>query len=141
MKQYRYLILTVMSFLLSNYAAGVAITGKAWHLDMNGIYPSDEEIELIDGHLSNISFMTHATDPNLVYYIPPFVPVEGIAGTLFTNALIVKRADRIDNEFKDVLVYYKERKTQLEKSYDSIQEKLAQLPADEDFIRNNMQAL
>ena len=108
---------------------------------MKDIHPTEEEKELIDGHLSHISFMTHATDPNLVYYIPPFVPVEGIAGTLFTNALIVKRADRIDNEFKDVLAYYKERLTQLNESYDSIKEKLSQLPADEEFIRNNMLAL
>jgi hypothetical protein len=128
-------------------ARAATVIGKTWFPSMEGITASEEDGKTIDP-IGTVGFYTDADNANSVYYIPPFVPVEGIAATLTTNTAQIGRADEVrglrKDLFKDQLDAYKQIQNQVNQTritYNIISEKLASLPEDQQFLRSQMQAI
>ncbi len=128
-------------------ARAASVIGKTWFANVEGLTATEADQHAIEP-IATVGFYTDATDANSVFYIPPIIPVSGIAGTLNVNSAQLKRADRLNQLktefFGDEVSTVKDLQKQISQTrvtYNSLSEKLAALPSDQEFLRGKMQAI
>ncbi|NRA63562.1 MAG: hypothetical protein HRU19_03720 [Pseudobacteriovorax sp.] len=137
----------LLTALLLPSIASADVIGKSWFVDMEDIPFTDETAEILNP-LSTLGFYNDADVENEVFYIPPFHPVEGIAGTIAVNKSQIRRADNVNNirgKFNDAgfdaIAENQSQLTTARASYTNLRERYLNLPEDQEYLRDELKAI